>query len=242
MPKRKRKRTRLKPGPFLILGIIVVLVTGLIYSPLTSLSRATLVGVHPADRSQVEQILGALRGIPWIQVNNRWVETRAQRIPAVDHAQYSQNIFGRSRLTFVYRVPVARVKANAPTGMDARGVIFRTDEVSTDIPLVVPPPASRAIYLGISGGFAAGRVADLAVKAKAMAPSDKITIWFNGEGALCLNLGEGLVILGSTEELDRKLRALKEIQEQQPNILSRLEVLNLTEPSHPAKTYKKQRE
>lgn len=242
MPKRKRKRTRLKPKPFLILGIVVVLVTGLMYSPISSLSRATLVGVRPADRSRVEKILGALRELPWIQVNNRWVETQAQRIPSVDHAQYSQNIFGRGRLTLSYRVPVARVKANAPTGMDALGVIFRTDEIRTDIPLVVPPPASRAIFLGISGGFAAGRVADLAVKAKAMSPSEKITIWFNGEGALCLNLGEGLVILGSTEELDRKLQALKEIREQQPNILGRLEVLNLTEPSHPAKTYKKLRE
>jgi hypothetical protein len=85
-------------------------------------------------------------------------------------------------------------------------------------------------------------VADLAVKARSFDPKAQITIWFNRKGALCVNLGEAQVILGAADELDKKLKVLSEIIEQEPDLLTKLESLNLTEPTHPAKTYKKQRE
>ncbi|HVT13428.1 MAG TPA: hypothetical protein VHE55_14270 [Fimbriimonadaceae bacterium] len=242
MPKRKRRRTKIKPGPILALGIIVVFVTGILYSPLTSLSVTTVVGAHASDEGEIQGILSVLNGIPWIMVNPRWVETRVQRIEAVDHASYSQNIFGRGNLQIFYRVPVARIKANIPIGLDATGVMFKTDELSDALPVVLRPDSARDLPITAASGFPSTSVADLAQKAQALAPQGKLTIWFNKEGALCLNMGTGLVILGSCDDLDEKLHALKEILDDQPGLLAKLESLNLTEPTRPVKTYKRQRE
>ncbi|HWA82871.1 MAG TPA: hypothetical protein VG820_05540 [Fimbriimonadaceae bacterium] len=222
--------------------MLVVLVTGILYSPLTSLSKTTVVGAHAADEEEIRGILGVLNGIPWIMVNPRWVETRVQRIEAVDHASYSQNIFGRGSLQISYRVPVARIKANIPIGLDATGVMFKTDELSDALPVVLRPDSARDLPMTAASGFPSTSVADLAQKAQALAPQEKLTIWFNKEGALCLNMGTDLVVLGSCDDLDEKLHSLKEILDDQPGLLAKLESLNLTEPSRPVKTYKRQRE
>jgi hypothetical protein len=242
MPKRKRKRTRIRPGPILVVGLIVVLISGIMYSPLTSLSRATVIGAKPMDRPLIDGILANLNRIPWTQVNGRWIETHVQRIQGVERANYSQNIFGRGRLEVTYRTPVARVRGEKPIGMDLKGVMFETDTLPETLPLVVRPQSGKDVTVALASGFAAGKVADLAVQARQMEPKEKLTIWFNRDGALCLNIGSGLVILGSCDDLDVKLRSLKEILEQQPDLLGRLVSLNLTEPTRPAKTYKKQRE
>lgn len=242
MPKkRKRRRTRIKPAPFLALGLIVALGTGLLYSPLTSLSKVTIEGAAPADRTEIERNLATLNGIPWLQVNPRWVETRVQRIQAVDTVSYSQNPLGRGHLRITYRRPVAKIRAERPLAMDARGVIFETASWPADLPTVTRPPSAKDLTLAIAGGFPGARVAELAVKARQFAPTEKVNIWFNNQGALCLNMDAGLVILGSSEDLDLKLRALKEILEQEPDLLGKVESLNLTEPSHPARTYRRRR-
>lgn len=242
MPKRKRRRTRIKPGPILVLAVLFVLITGVLYSPLTSLSKTTVVGARPSDQSQLQEIMNHLNGIPWIMVNPRWVETQVQRIEAVDHANYSQNIFGRGSLNIAYRVPVARVKGAGPIGLDSTGVMFKTDELPDDLPVVMRPDSAKDLPMTAASGFPSTSVADLALKARQLDPQEKLNIWFNKEGALCLNMGAGLVILGSCDDLDEKLHALKEILTDQPGLLAKLVSLNLTEPTRPATTYKKQRE
>lgn len=242
MPKRKRRRTRIKTGPILVVAAIVVFITGIVYSPLTSLSKVSVSGAKDVDRPQINEILKTLNKIPWVMVNKRWVETNVQRIQAVDQASYSQNIFGRGHLEVTYRVPVASVKGVSAIGLDARGVMFETDVVPDGLPAVIRPDTARDLPVAVAGGFPSGSVADLAVKTRQMFPQRKLIIWFNKQGFLCLNVDAGLVIFGSCDDLDSKLRALKDLLEQQPDLLAKVESLNLTEPSHPAKTYKKQRE
>lgn len=226
----------------MVLAVLFVFVTGILYSPLTSLSTTTVVGAHPSDQDQFHEILNRLNGTPWIMVNARWVETQVQRIEAVDHASYSQNIFGRGYLDISYRVPVARVKGNVPIGLDSTGVMFKTDELPGDLPVVMRPDSAKDLPMTAASGFPSTSVADLALKARQLDPQEKLNIWFNKQGALCLNMGAGLVILGSCDDLDEKLHSLKEILTDQPGLLAKLESLNLTEPTRPAKTYKKQRE
>jgi len=242
MPTRKKKRTRINPGPILVLAILVVLVTGILYSPLTSLSRVTIDGARTADKNTVEGILADLNRIPWIKVNPKWVESQVMRIQSVDHATYSQNIFGRGHLVVVYREPVARIRSSRLVGLDAYGVMFETDRLSPDLPLVTRPDAARDIPLTIVSGFPSALVAGLAVKARQMSPKEKLSIWFDKGGSLCLNMGTGLVILGACDDLDAKLHSLEEFVDQQPGSLAKIESLNLTEPSHPVVTYKKARE
>ncbi len=242
MPTRKRRRTRLNPGPVLVLAVIVVFVTGILYSPLTSLSKTTVVGAAPEDQENIRDILATLNGIPWIMVNPKWVETRVQRIEAVDHASYSQNIFGRGHLEITYRQAVARVRSNRPIGLDAAGVLFASGSLPADLPIVLRPQGARDLPLTLGAGFPSGYVAQLAMKARQMEPKEKLIVWFDSDGRLCLNIGTGLVILGGCDDLDAKLQSLKEILDGQPGLLAKLESLNLTEPSHPAKTYKKARQ
>ncbi len=242
-PKRKRRRTRVKIKPLLVLGLIIVLLTGLYYSPLTSLSKAAVIGADPADQPQIDAVLSSLNRIPWVQVNSRWVETRIARIEAVDHAIYSQNIFGRGRLEIVYRVPVAHVHGKRIVGLDATGSMYESlSPVPADIPEVMRPTQAKDLLLSIAGGWASQKVAELAVKAKQEWPSEKLRISFNGEGAVCLNIGDGLVIFGACDDFDKKLQALKDALEKDPNLLSSVS-LNLTDPTHPATgAYKKKDE
>lgn len=240
--KRKRIRRKLRFEPILVLAVLIVFVTGILYSPITSVTKVTAVGVRPSDRPQVDAILASLEKIPWIKVNGRAVETEVQRIQGIETANYSQIIFGRGRLEVKYRTPVARVRAEKPIGIDAKGVVFVTDALPANLPLVVRSESARELPLTVAGGYPAGSVAELAVEARKMFPKDELTIWFNGKGALCLTVGKGLVVLGSSEDLAKKLRTLEEVLTEQPDLLTKLESLNLTEPSHPVKTYKKQRE
>ncbi|MFI5385550.1 MAG: cell division protein FtsQ/DivIB [Fimbriimonadales bacterium] len=242
MPKRRRRRTRIKWGPILVLSLIAVVVSGLFYSPLTSLTTATVTGANAADQANIEGILSTLNGIPWVMVNQRWVETRVQRIEAVDHASYSQNIFGRGHLEIAYREPVARVRGSRAIGLDRTGIMFETGDLPANLPILIRPDDAKDLPMTIAAGFPSTNVAELAVRARQIDPQNQLVIWFNKEGALCLNIGTGLVILGSCDELDRKLQSLKEILDDQPGLLAKLESLNLTEPSHPAKTYKRQRQ
>jgi len=242
MPTRKKKRTRINPGPILVLAILVVLVTGILYSPLTSISRATVEGARTADKNTIGGILGDLNRIPWIKVNPKWVESQVMRIQSVDHATYSQNIFGRGHLVVAYREPVARIRSSRLVGLDASGVMFETDQLPPDLPLITRPDPARDLPLTIVSGFPSALVADLAVKARQMAPNEKLSIWFDEGGSLCLNMGTGLVILGACDDLDAKLRSLKEFLDLHPGLLAKLDSLNLTEPSHPAMTYKKARQ
>jgi hypothetical protein len=240
--KRKRKRTKLRPGPILLLAVIVVFVTGMLYSPITSISKYEVVGARPIDRPQIEHVMAQLKNVPWLKVNGQKIESDVTRIQAVDSAEYSQIIFGRGRLTVKYRTPIAVIKSNRKIGMDAKGVLFVTDELPKGLPVVVRPDSANEVPLTVLGPFPSGAIADLAVKARGIDPSAQLTIWFNRDGALCLNIGEAPVIFGAADEIDKKLKALKEILEQEPDLLGNLRSLNLTEPTHPAKTYKKQRE
>lgn len=231
----------MKPGPALVTALIVTLLLGIFFSPITAVSRVQVEGARPVDRQTIEGVLRKLNAIPWAVVNVRWVETRVQQIQAVEHARYSQNIFGRGRLEVVYRTPVARVKGKQSVAMDGAGVMFLSSEAAPDLPVVVRPDSAKDLPMTLAGGFPAGQVAELAIRAKQFAPQSNLVIWFNNRGAVCLNVGTCLLILGSCDDLDAKFRALKKLIEQQPDLLGQLDNLNLTEPSHPATTYKRQR-
>lgn len=242
MPTRKRKRTRLNPGPIIVLALIVVLVSGMLYSPITSLSKYEVVGAHDIDKVRMESIVSRLKGVPWVKVNGKQVESEVMQIQGVESSEYSQNIFGRGRLTVKYRTPVALIRANRKIGLDTRGVVFETDSLPTGLPTVVRPESASLLPLTVAGAFPSRTVAEVAVKAQGMFPKKTVTVWFNRKGALCVNLDKAQVVLGAADEIDKKLKALKEILDQEPDLLDKLESLNLTEPTHPAKTYKKQRE
>jgi cell division septal protein FtsQ len=200
-PNRKRKRTRIRMGPFLVLAVIGVFISGIFYSPLTSLSKVIVVGARSAHVNAIEAVLSDttnVKNIPWARMNTRWVETQVQRIQAVDHADYSQNVFGRGRLEVFYRVPIARIRAEEKIGMDANGVMFKTDELPLDLPLVVRSDTAKDLPVSIMSGFPSRKVAELALIARRMEPAEKLTISFDRAGFLRLNIGSGIVILGSS--------------------------------------------
>jgi hypothetical protein len=124
--------------------------------------------------------------------------------------------------------------------MDRQGVIYRTAEVSADLPEIIlpaPPPTT----LTIAGSSPVGRLAQLALKIKQIEPKESLKISYNRDGALCLRIRNGLVILGSTDDFENKLRILQDFREQNPGVLDGLQSFDLTAPSAPVKTYKKER-
>src|ERR1044072_9499985 len=136
MPTRKRKKTRLNPGPLIVLALIVVVVSGMMYSPISRLTKYQVIGVHPVDRPVIDAIVGRLDKVPWLKVNGKQIESSVMQIQGIEAAEYSQNIFGRGRLTVKYRTPIASVRSNRKIGMDARGVLFGTDSL---------PPGLRVV-------------------------------------------------------------------------------------------------
>lgn len=224
------------------LAVFVVFVSGIYYSPITSLSKYEVVGARSVDRPRIDTIVGKLKSVPYFRVNGHQVESEVRQIEAIDRAEYTQNIFGRGRLTVAYRTPIAIVKSTRKIGMDAKGVLFETDALPAKLPTVVLPESATELPLTMLGPFPSGAVVELATRAKEIDSQASYTIGFDSKGALCLNVGRSKVIFGAADEIDKKLKALKEILDEEPNLLKDVQSLNLTEPSHPARTYKKQRE
>lgn len=237
---RKRKRGRLRPKPFLVIGLVGNITAGLLWSPLTSVTKVRVEGAQEADKARLEKIVQGMHDIPCAQIHPRLVESAALELPAMRSATLNRNLFGSAVLSVGYRRPVARVQAAARLGLSIDGVVFPSLEpLSPSLPVVVLPAGRPGVLTTVASTWESAKIANLAVRLQETYPQSLLRIGVVDSGFVWLNMGSGRVALGDCDQLDAKLEILKNYLNRDPSFLSKIEVLNLTSPKSPSATPRK---
>jgi cell division septal protein FtsQ len=237
--RRKRKKLRLRWEPIWWILIVANVVAGLTFSPITQIRHVRVDGSADFDQDRLTRVVALMQGVPCSQIRPRRIESAALELPEARSAELNRNLFGSAVLKVRYRRPVARLFDDASTAVAIDGVMYTANSLPQDLPTVQLPETGGSPALTLAGPWQAARIADLAVRAKSLRPQDSINISIGDSGSVWLNMGAGRVGLGSLEDLDTKLRVLKEILDKDPDMLSKVQALNLTAPSHPAVVPKK---
>jgi cell division septal protein FtsQ len=235
----KRKRTTWRPGPLLWLLLIANVTAGLLFSPITSVTRARVDGAKPFDQERIANILSGIQGVPCAQVSPREVESLVLSLPEVRSAELTRNLFGSALLSVRYRRPILRVRNTNNLALTIDGVLYPANELGDDLPLLELPPGEPHVLATIAAPWRPVAVANLAIRAKESWPGEPIIIQVDTRGSVCLNIGTGRVVLGSPTDLDKKLEVLHERLQRNPNELQEVAELNLTAPENPSVVRKK---
>lgn len=237
--RRKRRRTRPRWKPILSVLLVGNVIAGLLWSPVTSLRRVRVEGAADFDQLRIAAILADLKGVPCAQVKARNVESLVLDLPEAESAELTRNLFGGGLLRVAYHRPVARLFNQGNLALTMDGVLYEAHDLPPDLPTIQLRPDEPAPSLGLNAGWQPAQMARLAVQAKQIAPQGPVRVGFNNAGEVCLNMGSGLVVLGSLEDLDRKLQVLRDRLERNPLELSQVESLNLVAPESPSVVPKK---
>lgn len=220
LPKRRKRRG---PPPIsaeaLFWTLAVLNITaGCFLSPITSLTKLTVAGVHPDSEAQVRSDMEKLGGMPYALLHRGWVEDRLLLDGSAEALAWKGNIFGRATFTLKPREAAARVigKGFAPDlVIDARGTLFRAVAVDPDLPQInVPERAREATGMLLSGWEAAtaGAFAS-AVRGEVKGSLASLTIHVSEDSSFFLELEDKVLELGALESIDEGVEVAKSFLE-----------------------------
>lgn len=230
--RRKRKRS-LPWTPVLLLLAAANIAAGILWSPITSVTRTRVVGADPGDEARIRSILARFERRPALTVSPAEVETEVLEHAAVRSAVFQRSVIGRGLLTVTYRRGVARVRNTPSLVLSLDGVFFSAPSPPGDLPWVEMPPGATDSNLTLFNTWAVTDVAQLAQEASVRWPDRAIGVQVDSRGSVCLNIDSGQVIFGSTDDLEKKLTLVAERLNANPDELNRIEALNLTSPDNP---------
>ncbi len=233
MPART-KRVRLNPGPFVVLGLVVNLVAGALYSPLTAVRKVRVEGAPEADRPRLQTLLQKLRGVPCAQVNARELESEALQNSELISASLSRSPIGSAVLTVHPRTAVAQLDKYQGTGLTEDGVFYSSSTSLEGLPKVILPPDYRFVNLTLGNGWRVTDVAHLATLVQTLKTESPVEIDLDKGGRVCLNIDTGRVDLGACEGLDRKVARLESILRERPDLFKTVQKLILVNIDNPA--------
>lgn len=230
--RRRTKRVRLRPRPFIVLGLLVNLGAGVAFSPVSAVRHVRVEGAPPSDETRLTGLLQALRGVPCVRVNARDIEARALQNSELRSANLARTPFGSAVLRVARRTPVA--KLNDVTGLSDEGVVYAATVLPPDLPTVVPPPGEPEVGLTLGNGWPSADVAHLATLVRGDGGGKPPQIILVGGGRVCLNIEGGTVDLGRLEGLEAKVARMREILRTRPGLFATVQTLSLVRVDAPA--------
>jgi cell division septal protein FtsQ len=232
--RKKRKRRSLRPKPVLWSMLIVLSAIGIWVSPLTAIRRVRIQGALEADRARLESIVASLRDVPCIRIDPRAIEAAVMTLPEIKSADLTRNPFGSALLKVGYRVPVARLLGSPNLLLSEDGVLYPASSVPEGLPQIQLPRGGPPTLATLSGNWEPQKVSKLAQISRTLGSTGVIRIQMSDSGVVSLNLGTERVILGSLDDLDKKISVLKQRMATYPDELAQNEALNLTWPDAPS--------
>ena len=229
----RRSKRRVPVDAALVALLLINFLVGLWNSPMLALRRVRVVGAQPQDQVAIEAILETNMGIAALGVRALALETSIQRLPEVDSATFTDNVFGSGRLVINYRVPVARI-GKSKLALDDEGRVWKTRQSLVRLPSVELPASALNMGISLTRSAPLVGVAVLAGKLLQVWPEFKGEIVLDDAGTVCLNRGDsGRVVLGGTDAMDEKLSRLAGLLRDRPELFSGAIEVNLTAPTHP---------
>jgi hypothetical protein len=212
----------------------------LVASRLTAMRHIEVFGAKPYDQPRIAAILANMRGVPRARLNSERIESDVMQEPSVREAKLAANWFGQGSLSVLYRKPVAKLAGLSTLALDEQGVVYSAPDLPAGLTEIQFPGGAPPTLVGLAGDWPAGYLAKLAGDVRTLGATGNVSIQVDADGAICLNVGAGRVKLGSCDILDHKLEVLRQRLRANPNELSQIEELVLTNPDRPAIVKKKQ--
>ncbi len=235
---RRKSTVRRHPRWRVILGFLLLLNVGLgiANSQVTRVRQVRVEGAMTHDHERLKGILAALQNKPVLKVDVRRTEWEALLAPEVREATMSLNPFGSAHLKVRYRTPIVQLDARPDVVMDADGVLFTLpiSAIPPNLPVLKLERKLPPTLASVVADWPSSRIAKLATEVRTLSPEGGVRIDVDDRGAVCLNIGNGRVVLGSTDDLDRKLTVLRQRMADDPGELGRVVELNLMEPDRPS--------
>ncbi|RYG25290.1 hypothetical protein EON82_07660 [bacterium] len=231
--RRRTKRTSLRPRPFIVLGLIVNLFAGILYSPVTAVRKIRVEGAPANDEARLTRLMQSLRGVPCARVNARAIESDALDNPEIRGASLARTPFGSAVLRVARRTAVARLYAAPSIGLSSEGVLYPASELSNDLPLVELPGDYPKVGLTLGNGWRAADVARLATIVNTIPAKGPVRIRVFQGGRLCLNIDSGVVELGDYKRLDEKVKLVSDMLRKQPDFFANIQTVNIVKPEAP---------
>ena len=227
---------------------MVVLFANVVYacynSKITQIRSLNLDGVRPSERMRLARITDEIKGKPALKVDPRVVESSFMNQSRIKSADFRRNIFGIARLILQYRTPVAGIVGARQTFLDEMGVVFVDLEEKGTFPQIKLQTKIKVSVMALSGVINYTNVAKLAklVQSELSTSSragNPIEIEVQETGGVCLNINNGVVDLGTGDQLSEKIEKLKQILDEQPDIFEQNSSLNLMVPENPQRVPRK---
>ena len=242
-PRRKRLRTRkrLNWGPILSVLLAANIFIACGWSKITAIRSINLDGVRNSERLRLEKITKEMRGIPALKVDPRMVEGPFMNESRVKNADFRRNIFGIARLILEYRTAIAAIAGSKDCFLDDNGVVFSDPEEKRVLPSVLLQSKVKVSVMALTGVINFKQIADVVLIVTKNLP-ESLTggsppeIEVQETGAVCLNMSNGVVILGTSENLEEKIEKLKQALLEHPDLFKNNSAINMMIPGQPQTT------
>jgi hypothetical protein len=216
-----------------VLGLIVNLLAGILYSPITAVRKVRVEGAPENDQGRLIGLLQHLRGVPCARVNARAIESEAMHNPEIRGASLARTPFGSAILHIARRTAVARLFAGPNIGLSAEGVFYPASALDENLPLVELPGDYPKAALTIGNGWRSADVARLATLVRTIPSKGPVRIRVVGGGRLCLNIDSGVVDLGDYQRLDDKVAWVGKTLRAQPDLFVNVQSVSLVKIDAP---------
>lgn len=236
-PKKRQRRVWSPPTDYApwLWGILVMhLMFGLAFSPVTGLRLVRVVGADPGDQQRIARFLSSFEATPYTRLNGAQVSTLALEDRAIESASFRSNLFGRGVLELAHKRPVARVEGSESLYLSSRGSLF-TAMPGLGVKVAVSAPgAVPGANLSVFSSWRSGVAARMCENVGERLPEMEWRMVVTASGFVSLESeGSGTVEFGSFEDADEKVQALVGILNNDPKKLSKVRKLVLTSPSNP---------
>lgn len=242
--KRLRSKKRINWAPIFVILLTTNVAFACFQSKITAIRTINLDGVRNSERLRLNRIANQMKGVPALKVDPRVVEGPFMSESRVLSADFRRNIFGIARLILKYRSPVGSIAGSPNTYLDNNGVVFLDPELRVQCPVIRLQSDIKVSVMTLSGVINFRQIADLAKITQANLPltltsGNPVEIEVQEKGGVCLNIGDGVVELGTFDQLDLKIEKLKRALVDNPSLFKDIKTLNLMVPSRPETTPRK---
>ena len=238
MPSKKRRARKRRPiewVPTLWVALACNVALGLLFSPLTKGQVVWVEGAPPSQREAIRQLVQVNRGIPGSRVNGAVLEGRVLELDPIATATYGQNLFGRGILKVTTKVGVASLKGTKGLLSEEGTAFVEMPDSGSKLPLLVLPPVFMTPTLSPLAKWESVRVAALCKEVARNLSERPLLVEVTERGVIQLSPVDGgaQVVLGSSDNWEKKVTTLRKMLVAQPDLWKRYSEVNLIDPDSP---------
>lgn len=235
MRRRRRRRTlsvRVPWTPVLWLALVLNCWAGLRYSPITDLRVVRVEGASAQDRAYIPLQLQSFGKRPSLGIAAPEVESIVLDLADVDHAVFTRSVFGEGRITITPRVPVVQI-FGTQMGLTDNGSVVALNGRS-GLPVLKLPPGSLQPLAGLAQPLPLTVAIDAARRLHDFWPDAAAFLSLDSDGTVRANSQNGAQVeLGDSDDLADKLKVLRDVWSQHPELFKAGVVINVADPAHP---------